>query len=654
MNMEGDRNNSIKTSCGCTKSCRPKWLQKFANVKVFAFVLTLCTIVQGFAINGINNVNTVMYERRYQLSSSTTSLVTVFEDLAGGLMVILVGYYGSTGHKPRIIAVGFLVMAAGLFIMCLAQFASPPYNPVRDWVRDDNSTLNSWDNEFNVTKETEQGGGNLKDYIYFLITGQILNGYAAICLSTLGVSLVETSSSASSSALYIGIFTSGAILGPALGFLAGSPLLNIYVDSPKKPPLGLTAEDPAWVGAWWIGFIIAMVLSIILAMVLLLFPKEFRDTAAIRAAKVSEVHNNGVVEKVSKPGFSMRWKDLPKATGYLLTNPVYMLVTFIDIVEFAGLVALATFFSKIMVVQYGITPSLAGVISGCIAIPAAVCGQLVGGIVVKRFKLTVPQMLKFALCATFGALCLAPFYLAKCPAVKFAGVTAGYSGIEEITMPDLNSACNKEGGCSKALYEPVCSNNVQYFSPCHAGCSERSLLNGTKIYYNCSCTPESNGTVTVGQCSTDCPLFYSVYIPCMFLQLTFTSLVGTPMWVATLRVAPPQLRTYGVAVQTTIVKFLGSVPGPLLLGVVMDTSCIIWQDTDGTKGSCWVYDHKKLALGVLGFSLAIKVLSLTFGSLAIAVYKPPTTEVHEGEKAGEKESFLGADSPDGSFKYNEE
>lgn len=36
----------------------------------------------------------------------------------------------------------------------------------------------------------------------------------------------------------------------------------------------------------------------------------------------------------------------------------------------------------------------------------------------------------------------------------------------------LDSQCNTGCGCDTAVYDPVCANGVQYFSPCHAGCSE--------------------------------------------------------------------------------------------------------------------------------------------------------------------------------------
>lgn len=44
------------------------------------------------------------------------------------------------------------------------------------------------------------------------------------------------------------------------------------------------------------------------------------------------------------------------------------------------------------------------------------------------------------------------------------------------------SSCNSNCDCSTAGYEPVCDQNqIVYFSPCHAGCSGVSDVNGTKV-----------------------------------------------------------------------------------------------------------------------------------------------------------------------------
>lgn len=49
---------------------------------------------------------------------------------------------------------------------------------------------------------------------------------------------------------------------------------------------------------------------------------------------------------------------------------------------------------------------------------------------------------------------------------------------------NLTAACNAECGCLQEIYSPVCgSDDIMYYSPCHAGCKKMSenLRNGKKV-----------------------------------------------------------------------------------------------------------------------------------------------------------------------------
>ncbi|PKU30207.1 solute carrier organic anion transporter family member hypothetical protein [Limosa lapponica baueri] len=68
--------------------------------------------------------------------------------------------------------------------------------------------------------------------------------------------------------------------------------------------------------------------------------------------------------------------------------------------------------------------------------------------------------------------------------MPMAGVTQMY---DRSALPgghlNLTAACNAECGCLQETYSPVCgSNDIMYYSPCHAGCKEVSenLRNGKK------------------------------------------------------------------------------------------------------------------------------------------------------------------------------
>lgn len=65
---------------------------------------------------------------------------------------------------------------------------------------------------------------------------------------------------------------------------------------------------------------------------------------------------------------------------------------------------------------------------GFIAVPGAAFGQFFGGYLVHRFKLKVPQMIKFNIgCSTLVMVVAAAFWI-KCEQNNIAGVTTGYDG----------------------------------------------------------------------------------------------------------------------------------------------------------------------------------------------------------------------------------
>ena len=99
----------------------------------------------------------------------------------------------------------------------------------------------------------------------------------------------------SSIASVTGIMFSVTALGPAIGFYMGAVLLTIYEDPGKAPP-GLTSQHTAWVGAWWIGFLIITFLGLLVAYPLLMFPKRLP-----RANITSSEGKKDITERPSEP-----------------------------------------------------------------------------------------------------------------------------------------------------------------------------------------------------------------------------------------------------------------------------------------------------------------------------------------------------------------
>ena len=84
--------------------------------------------VPGFAVNGVNNVNTTTLERRFNLPSSTVGMISSAYDFAAGILVLPITYLGARSHHPRMLAIAALFMSIGSFLMSLPHFTSGPYD----------------------------------------------------------------------------------------------------------------------------------------------------------------------------------------------------------------------------------------------------------------------------------------------------------------------------------------------------------------------------------------------------------------------------------------------------------------------------------------------------------------------------------------------
>ncbi|GAU99665.1 hypothetical protein RvY_10627-2 [Ramazzottius varieornatus] len=174
------------------------------------------------------------------------------------------------------------------------------------------------------------------------------------------------------------------------------------------------------------------------------------------------------------------------------------------------------------------------------------------------------------------------------------------------TRSHSNASCGASCACNRKDFAPVCdtSSSVSYFSPCHAGCARSSILNGTRQYMDCKCLSTDNGTellkenladaeysgVTAGFCRTLCTNFY-VYMTVMFILKAIGAfpLSGTIM--LTFRLVEPELKSMANAVSALLMSAFGYFPAPILMGAIIDSTCILWKERAcGEKGSCLLYD----------------------------------------------------------------
>lgn len=104
------------------------------------------------------------------------------------------------------------------------------------------------------------------------------------------------------------------------------------------------------------------------------------------------------------------------------------------------------------------------------------------------------------------------------------------------------------------------------------------------------------------------------------------------------RCVADEQRTLALGLQSLIFRAFGSIPGPIVFGVIFDSTCLFWQFDCDRRGNCWVYDNIALSNRALGLALSGVALNFLFTCLSWLLYpksKADTSEKADDVKKGE-------------------
>ncbi|XP_071956884.1 solute carrier organic anion transporter family member 4A1-like [Antedon mediterranea] len=606
-------------------SWRPACAQVFNSPKGFCFFICLFALAQGMTVNGLIYVDTTTLEKRFELPSVKSGSISSCYDFSVTLVVIFVTYFGEKKHKPKLLGIGAIIFGIGCYVFSLPHFTTGYYRGDDDGVSLINTTTCDTNRTVPLCIDQDNGKNtDLSSYYWVFVFAQLLHGIGASPLYTLGVTYMDDNVTPKLIAMYIGIFNAISILGPALGYVLGGLYLTIYTDIRIDPAeQGISRGSPIWVGAWWIGFLVSGTCCLLVSFPLLGYPRALPGAALIakeRALKntTKEDDEDNMMTRASYGGSI---KNFPKAVWNLVKNIPYMMINLSTCAEWFILAAMAVFGPKYMESQFNITPSAAAGICGIIVIPSGVGGTLIGGWVVKRFKLSVKAMLQFVLGTLSVSAVLLLCFVIYCDNVNFAGVTTQYGKTSAIypegAETNINANCNIDCRCGQE-YDPICGiDNVMYYSGCHAGCAvskenEENILE----YFDCTCmniTSSSSDVDYMGKaerCDIDCPLI-PLFLVLLFFQMLTTFMAIVPGTTAVLRIVDHDQRAFGLGIQSLMYRLLGTVPGPIIFGAIIDGQCLLWdKECDGSNGTCWLYNNESFSRYTLLMAGILKIISL--------------------------------------------
>ncbi|XP_077990641.1 solute carrier organic anion transporter family member 4C1-like [Glandiceps talaboti] len=607
-------------------SYRPNWLQYFNTAAWMTASVGSVMFFQGLTVNGFVVINLSTIETRYGLPSTATGLIVSTYDFTVLVLILFVSYFGASRSQSKMLGIGAMIIGCGSLVFTIPQFTTGLYE--YDTGYGDEVTLCRPGSNSTSSTDCDEEWNSLAYYFIVFILGQILHGIGASPLYTIGYSYVDENVTHGRSAWYIGILNALSVFGPCTGFLVGALLLTIYVD-PLAEDVTITPSDPSWVGAWWIGYLIAWICLWIVAIPMGSFPPELPETKNIERKQTAH-HSESAELLASRAGFGRGWKDMWPATKVLLTNPAFILICLAKALLMFVLGGYTPFVPKFIENQFGVTSSAAAIILAMTSIPGAAGGTLLGGYVVKKGGLGVKgtSIFSFTICIITTA-CV-PIFLLKCPEQQVAGVIAPYDPAGEsmtigLETVNLTHACNV--GCSCAgteTYSPVCGvDGLVYFDACYAGCL--TTPDEGETYYDCSCIDAGvtgEPEAIAGKCHEDCwqlPLFIVVF----FIIMLCGFMMMAPMTILTLRCVLSSQRAYALGISSIFYRLLGSVPGPIVIGILIDSSCLIWQEVCDNTGSCWIYDNDQFGLKFTVVGLVGLGITAFLFLAVILVYKPP-------------------------------
>uniref|UniRef100_A0A673ZCQ5 Solute carrier organic anion transporter family member n=1 Tax=Salmo trutta TaxID=8032 RepID=A0A673ZCQ5_SALTR len=565
-----------------------------SKLKLFLVSLSFVYFAKAFGGSYMKS-SVTQIERRFDIPSSLIGVIDGSFEIGNLLVIAFVSYFGAKLHRPRLIGIGCLIMAAGAFLTALPHFFQGQYvyETTLSHTPEENTTesilpclantshlvINDQSTAASKAACEKEAGSSMWIYVFL---GNMLRGIGETPVMPLGVSYLDDYARKENTAIYLACLQTVGILGPVFGFMFGSFCAKIYVDigSVDLESISINHKDSRWVGAWWLGFLVSGFLMLLAGIPFWFLP----NTLAKQCKSPSKKKQEDIQAKNSS--------DTPE--------------------EEQG-----SFLPEDNTEEDAPQPvTMAAMAKGSMNLPAVAVGVIVGGLVMKRFKLSVLGAARLSIISSFLSFCfLLIQYFLQCDNSEVAGLTMTYQGATEVSyqQESLLSQCNMGCSCSLKHWDPVCARNgITYASPCLAGCQTSTGIGKEMEFHNCTCmqelkvglmAPPTNMSAILGQCprKSDCDRMFKFYMAVSVLGAFVSACGGTSGYIVLLRSIHPDLKSLALGMHTLIGRTLGGIPPPIYFGALIDRTCLKWGlKRCGGQGACRLYDSLAFRITFLG------------------------------------------------------
>ncbi|XP_077302634.1 organic anion transporting polypeptide 33Ea [Arctopsyche grandis] len=649
---------STEVQCGVW-NFRPKCLQKFATPRSFMIIYGFLGTVQAMSfIYFVVSLTTM--ERRFKIPSQTTGIMLSGNEISQILFSLFLSYFGGQRNRPRWIAWGVLLSALSCFILASPHFIYGPgedalaltkeyadmYFNSTNTTSSGKSALCTSSKSFDTCDKVEF----LSEYsllpVVLVFFSQFILGIGNTLYFSLGNTYMDDNTKKTRTPMLLAYASALRTLGPAFGFVFGPLCLSLYID-PSLTPL-IDKNDARWMGAWWLGWIIIGFLMLLFTFLVGMFPKhlpkvvkttkpeidlpQYRKITHLTPKVIDEIPltkkpiSMSVIEKTQEPVTPDEivpedktfptMKELPIALKRLLKNKILMANISSGVFYILGASAYITYMAKYIEIQYNRSAISSTLIAGPAILIGVLIGFLLSGWYISTRQPRPRKLLMWNVIVGFVYLIGELSYIfISCPQNSIEQQIS-LTGRSNLIVP-----CNNDCMCESIKYSPVCHKPTGqiYFSACHAGCKEQ--LSHSQVYTNCSCiasypminllnstnsknaegppynVPESDWNLLhAGSCSAGCMFGYYMFSVIAMLTNVLGSSGKIGNILVNYRCVDIKDKAFAQGLLLLMISLFALIPGPIMYGSIIDSTCIEWGEKCGQRTNCLMYNKDQFRL----------------------------------------------------------
>uniref|UniRef100_A0A1I7U0H2 Solute carrier organic anion transporter family member n=1 Tax=Caenorhabditis tropicalis TaxID=1561998 RepID=A0A1I7U0H2_9PELO len=599
------------------------------SINMFVLLMVLVIAVQGTYLGYVVGMLTTL-EKRFGFSSEKSGWLLSLYDIGHTMAILLIGYIGSHYHLPRITGIGVLLSSLSMFMLALPVlfYGTADYTQEQLLQKKEAYAMEMSCDLEGRREISSQGEDCWREHsehtnaFIILAFGQLFAGIFAAPFNTIAYVYIDSNvKQKRESPFLLGLLTSMYAFGPALGFLLSSILNGVYTTLGDAPD-HIGTHDEHWIGAWWLGFLFCGTAYLLLAVPFFFFPRTYKHPDSFHLMLEHSRPEVSPEDRLSfKENIELFLREFPMVLKKLLSNKVYITMVIAWMFGSYLIGGYQTYLPKFIETQYGRSASMADIYSGIISVGAIAVSTALGGWILSRYNIAPRSSI---ICLIGSWVVILVSYI--------VGMNLGCSqpkveGLSYVDYADRwhfyhnqerEQECLEYCNCETVLkFDGVSSNGHNFYSPCHAGCTNYDPFSNT--WSNCQCVYGS--AVDKGLVHPECDIFFA-YLAVMMIGLFIGNLFFMVTMMIVLRSVFDEEKVIALSLASFITNLFGFIPAPVIYGFFIDLCCILWnRQCPNERGNCVLYDNDKFSKMFHGVNGFFQIFAIIFAGICYWVSK---------------------------------